>query len=335
MLFASGIWALDSPFSIYVLELNDDQIPGQQRSPSDTPTSIESYSSSESGISWSYNFSKGLIAIFQALYASATLYETQGDQIDRYGYAAFGLTVAPYLMMSIINLIGTVLTPEYSTVFMVESEIMKEARERNGAFFSGVVGKLAFKRSTSQSFDATLKIDDQDRTVMEVRDGFKNSEETPQMSMDQEDSTIKSRTILIPASEEASHVRELFGFVNRGNSFIDPISILLAIVVGLVSVAINGGLSHFNPGKSTHAQRVWTMTWLAIGIYYGFTEPIIDFTNSFMARYRLFEVLFQISVLGRLGLLLFACAPAIGGFVVVGQMLMSYGHCIHIGDDSF
>ena len=110
-------------------ELNDDKIPEQQTSPSDTPISIESYQSIESSISWSYNFSQGLIAIFQALYASAILYETRGDQTERYGYAAFGLTVAPYLMRSINNLIDPVLSPDYSTLFMVEIEIMKETRD--------------------------------------------------------------------------------------------------------------------------------------------------------------------------------------------------------------
>ena len=38
----------------------------------------------------------------------------RGDQTERYGYAAFGL------VMSLFNLIGIVLTPDYSTVFMVE-----------------------------------------------------------------------------------------------------------------------------------------------------------------------------------------------------------------------
>jgi len=33
-----------------------------------------------------------------------------------------------------------------------------------------------------------------------------------------------------------------------------------------ISIAINGALSHFNPGHSTLAQRVWTMTWLVCGI---------------------------------------------------------------------
>ena len=93
-------------------------------------------------LSSNYNLPKGLIAIFQTLFASATLYQTRGDQIQRYGYAAFGSTVAPYLVMSIINLWGTILTPDYPCVYLVRSEIMDEASRREGANFEGIVAKL-------------------------------------------------------------------------------------------------------------------------------------------------------------------------------------------------
>ena len=134
------------PSESTVLELNDesndDSIRGERRIPSTSSTSSQSSRSVRRDISSSYSFAKGIIAIFQTLYASATLYRTKGDQIERYGYAAFGLTVAPYLVMSIINLTGAVLTPDYPTLYMVESEIMEEARGRKGAYFGGTVGKL-------------------------------------------------------------------------------------------------------------------------------------------------------------------------------------------------
>ena len=62
-----------------------------------------------------------------------------GDQIQRYGYAAFGLTVAPYLLMSIVNLLGTMLTPDYPCLYLVSSEVMDEAARREGARFEGMV----------------------------------------------------------------------------------------------------------------------------------------------------------------------------------------------------
>jgi hypothetical protein len=64
-------------------------------------------------ISNNYNLIKILVSGVQALFTSITLYRSRGDQIDRYGFAAFGLTVAPYAVMSIINLIGSAIVPSY------------------------------------------------------------------------------------------------------------------------------------------------------------------------------------------------------------------------------
>lgn len=47
-------------------------------------------------LSCSYNLVRVLASIIQLVFAVSTLYRTRGDQIERYGYAAFGLTVMPY-----------------------------------------------------------------------------------------------------------------------------------------------------------------------------------------------------------------------------------------------
>jgi hypothetical protein len=93
-------------------------------------------------ISCSYNLVGSLISLAQAIYASFTLYQTQGDQVTRYGYAAFGLTVAPFVVMSIINLVGNLLAPNYPALYLVDSSVMAEARKRDGCHLDGVVGKL-------------------------------------------------------------------------------------------------------------------------------------------------------------------------------------------------
>lgn len=88
-----------------------------------------------------YNIVKALIALVQSAYALVTLYRARGDQITQFGYAAFGLTVAPYAVMSIINLIGNLCRPEYPSLYMVESSVMDEARGRGG-LFEGAVGRV-------------------------------------------------------------------------------------------------------------------------------------------------------------------------------------------------
>jgi hypothetical protein len=104
---------------------------------------IEGYSTDCTAVvASSYSFPSALIAVLQFTYATVTLVQTtRGAQIDTYGYAAFGLTVIPYAMMSLVNLISALTTPSYSTIFMVRNEVMDEAIA-HGAKFDGVVGRL-------------------------------------------------------------------------------------------------------------------------------------------------------------------------------------------------
>lgn len=90
-------------------------------------------------LSASYNIPKLIISLIQAIWATITLYQTRGDQITEYGYAAFGLTVAQYAWMSILNTIANLLSPEYPAMFIVRTDTMAEAEEREGCFFSGEI----------------------------------------------------------------------------------------------------------------------------------------------------------------------------------------------------
>ena len=91
----------------------------------------------------------------------------KGDQIQRYGYAAFGLTVMPYPIMSVVNLLGTILTPDYSVIYLVSSEAMDEARRREGSRFEGTVGVIGNNRTSNASFeDVKFEINQDGRTPM-------------------------------------------------------------------------------------------------------------------------------------------------------------------------
>lgn len=99
-------------------------------------------------ISSSYNPGKALVAILQVVYASATLYNSRGKQIEIYGRAAFSFTVLPYIVMSIINLFGNLLTPDFATLYLVRSPEMDEAESR-GAEFDGVIGRVVVDVQTA------------------------------------------------------------------------------------------------------------------------------------------------------------------------------------------
>jgi len=82
----------------------------------------------------SYNAVKLIVSLIQAIWAVATLYRARGNQIEEYGYAAFGLTVAPYAWMSIVNVIASLSCPNYPAMFMIRTPIMNEAEQAGGAF---------------------------------------------------------------------------------------------------------------------------------------------------------------------------------------------------------
>ena len=257
------------------------------------------------------HLAKGVIAIFQTLYASFTLYNARGDQIQHYGYTAFGLTVVPYLCMSIINLASTLLTPDYPTMYLVESEAMIEAKKRQGAKFEGIVGKIR-TTSTLDELSKTVKFtfnSDGKIVVLASKSDGDFTEFDREAEMDV--AKIKTNSLLtnayymssrrpvrmIPQSSDLPPTR------SRQDALINLSIECASLALAMITLAVNGALSNFKPHQSTRAQRVWTMAWLALGIVSDNVDGVY------------------------VVLLLFYSVPAIGGFVVVSQMIMQYGSC--------
>jgi predicted benzoate:H+ symporter BenE len=98
----------------------------------------------------------------------------------------------------------------------------------------------------------------------------------------------------------------------------------LACFIGLLPILIVLLLSRLSPGNSTYAQRSWLMTWMVFGGLFG---PIIEWRRDELVSYGSSTWAAQMSTVG-FGA--FFAVPAIGGFVVVGQMLASYGNCLQL-----
>jgi len=101
------------------------------------------------GLSNTYSIPQIVVAIIQVTAGSITLYRSRGYQLERYGYAAFGLTVVPYVIMSLVNLLGNLVTPDYPKLYMVRSRELEEAeaypelhKTQGRPRFNGVVGRL-------------------------------------------------------------------------------------------------------------------------------------------------------------------------------------------------
>ena len=284
------------------------QISSRWASPQSSLNNIHSTSTQLSSVN---NLAKGMIAIFQTLYASFTLYNARGDQVQHYGYTAFGLTVVPYILMSIINLASILLTPDYPTMYLVESEAMQEAKKRQGAKFQGVVGRIRTTR-TSDELSKIVKFDFNSESKMVVLES-KSDGDFIEFDREAEMDMGKLRIDAVLAGAYNKRSRRPVRMISQSSDLPPTRSrkdILLKLSItytslslALIPFAVNGSLSSFKSRQSTFAQRAWTMTWLALG-------TIANNAN-------------QANVV----VILLYSVPAIGGFVVVSQMIMQYGSC--------
>jgi hypothetical protein len=386
---------------------------------------------------------KAMFAVIQALFAIVTLYQARGNQIAIFGSASFGLTVTPYLLMSLLNVISGIFCPEYPSLFLVDSSILREARKRDGAKLDSTVGVLVEEDegvlkvdsnaksiravgrslvfgapvttdsdlSSSEKRDhqvgtdsvrscgdvsvgqSQLSDDDDSRIFPESTDQYlqvaliapQQDRNSPHLNLamkDQAGSTqalsIPNITAYIPSCRPyvrdpmatASKVAyNLLGIksklhdkdvkspgwqimtythsliaptqpagITKGsprNAHFGAIAFGLSFMVGVISIVIIAALSHFERATSTHAQRIWTMTWLCFGcflgpiysMYYG-EEPFLSTTLPELKRDKKLKII--IDSIKAMAVLVFA-APAIGGLVVVGQMIWAYGNCTDVG----
>lgn len=73
-------------------------------------------------LAYNYSVIKIIAAISQVLYGTFQLYQSSGPQIKKGGYAAYQLTIIPYILMSLINLLASLCEPEFPALFLVRRD---------------------------------------------------------------------------------------------------------------------------------------------------------------------------------------------------------------------
>lgn len=244
-------------------------------------------------IAASNNIPQAVAAVIQAVFATITLYLSYGHQIDRFGYAAFGLTVVPYVVMSVLNLVANVVCPTYAAMYLVSNKTLRDLQANspdNGLEVDSVVGTL------SDTSDEKMR-----KTLLQSQSA--SGPESYGVDLSQ----LKFR-----------HEYGIF----QTWSFL--------VIVG-VDLGIIGGLSKFKSNASTISERIWTMTWLAFGVMIGWmtaydverweSRRVLNMGETEHNRnvwLRTLEDVFFFCFFG---------VGAIGGFVVVAKMILSYGVC--------
>lgn len=244
-------------------------------------------------IAVSNSIPQALAAVIQGFFAAITLYRSYGHQIDHFGFAAFGLTVVPYAVMSLLNLVANVVCPTYPAMYLVSNKTLRQLQ--------------------ADSSNNALEVDSVVGTLSDVSD--ENIRDT-----------LSSAIVQWPDSMGGVDLGQLEFRTEHG--FFEFWSFFGIICVNL---AIIGGLSKFRSQSSSISERIWTMLWLAFGVLVGLvTAHEVDNWESRRVLnmgekesyqkdcWRIVKDVFSLCLLG---------AGAIGGFVVVGKEILSYGVC--------
>jgi hypothetical protein len=314
-------------------------------------------------INSNYDVMRGLAAIVQAILAIQTLYQTRGDQIKRYGFASFGLTVAPYAIMSLVNLLGALSRPEYDAVYLIGSPMMVEERRRKGleGYYDGVVGEVleadrdhslandftkddnfvvespVFFQSIDNDMYATLRTHDKKEPVC-VR----------VMQSDSPYAALDGLSLFVPSTPPFAYHRASEEVLSNPrprristDTFKWPSKILprstryikrsrwLAFIISLSPIILIQTLSGFKAGsESTTVQQAITMLWLAWGSAIGYLVARFETKDTVGDKV---EGQTQVwSIVKSVGWFLVLGWPAFAGWAVVGKMLKEYGRCVKL-----
>ncbi|KAA8901310.1 hypothetical protein FN846DRAFT_815014 [Sphaerosporella brunnea] len=290
-------------------------------------------------ISNSYNATKAFTGIVQIVSSLYAIYTAYGDQVIRYGYAAFGFTVLPYTVMSILNTIANLIEASYDCLFLVRSDVMLEAEHREGGEFTGEVAELVpatkdiemaaagvefvdllFRRGKHARWKA-IQVDDAGNPIRGRRswnvyipplDGSYTAESDP-----------RPKILVQPVGQsyvfsKASH--------RRSKKFRQRAVAVIMVLSLVVPYAVIGGISKFRPGRSEPRQRVFMAGWLVIGQIIGALN-LVGQTTKARRKLRWWAWL-EWAVLGFT--IITGFAFAVGGFVEAGRMLREFGYCIKL-----
>ncbi|EPQ53345.1 hypothetical protein GLOTRDRAFT_95311 [Gloeophyllum trabeum ATCC 11539] len=301
------------------------------------------------------------ISIAQLFFSSMTLYRARGDQIDYYGYAAFGLSVIPYTLMSLVNLFGSMILGDYPYVYVLNTPVLQEAARRPDASFDGYVGYLPRNETGSTgphdpaftpvylSWHSEVQTDDDEkksRDILTVRveDGSEPREFELLSDPNATDFVFHIQSVtntkrvppsrtgirlellrILQAAYDSCRSQEGFRATLRKRLGPDVQlnkSDLFEIIGGPVALVLPYlviyALSGFKAERSTIAQRAWLMAWLGMGQFFGATIATLGRSGSFCWSW--------VNAL-KVSIVCISLASAMGGFVEVIMMYLSFGSC--------
>ncbi|KAF8243939.1 hypothetical protein K440DRAFT_636656 [Wilcoxina mikolae CBS 423.85] len=250
---------------------------------------IESFPSSRSEsleleIASNYNIIKILASVFQTVYGANELYAARGNQLEKYGYAAYALTVIPYTMMSLVHLLVAFSQPQYSSIFIVD--------------YGGVQRETTNKSCNNPQSEAAVTAG------------------TPAADNDADMEAKLQATVGVAYGDF-----KRLGFSSQGREFLPlpgKIACMLLLLLFAIPYIIMKLLTNFEKRQGTHSKRTWILVWLEFGQFQG---PVSGIMYKVISEEEeespvlLYISLFIASVIVSVG--------SFGVFAVVGKMILN------------
>jgi hypothetical protein len=290
-------------------------------------------------LSNSYGFVKGFTGLVQIISSLYALFSVYGDQTRVYGFAAFGFTVLPYTVMSILNVIANYVEASYDCLFLVRSDVMKEAEKREGGEFVGEVAELVLATDPEQvqnvgSLAMNLLFRRETRTRYRAREVddlgniIPNRKEWKIFIPPHDGSYIKAddprtKIVVQPVGDCYQYNLENAMKVTRFRYWVQMVMKTLAMIVPYIVI---GALSKFKPGGSSVQQQLFMVGWLVVGQVIGAFNLIGHITGKQKGK-----TWMKTKSVVNMIVLTSGFAFAVGGFVEVGRMLREFGYCIQTG----
>lgn len=263
-----------------------------------------------------YSILKGVAGIVQILAGSFGLYHVSQRQLPKLGYASYSLTVVPYILMSFVNLLASMCEPQYPSMFLVIYRGLEPQSPASVAIKSPVSAVRLESRIVSNG-----PADDIAAAASELSHG-------PAAASDPLQAQVFGA--VGEAYGDLSKLNASLARPSGARSVLVKLLVTIGCVLCLVTpYIIIQVLTGFHAGHSTASQRGWLMSWLVIGQFHGAAfvpgGPYSDVrSNGNMPRDRIGSYCYHF--FGLLFILILGTA-AIGGFVVVGQMIANDQIC--------
>lgn len=259
-------------------------------------------------LTYNYNIFKAFAAVTQAMYGSFELYQASERQLPKFGYAAYSLSVIPYVLMSLLNLLAAVCEPQYPSMFLVLYRgVGDQPQTPEDSSVTGLTLQplssdgLAPVASELEGDDDTFTVDEQETHVSgAVGEAYGDLSG---------DLTGYRHSILYTRTQHFAGLPRWIKWIilPRFTWIAKLVVYFFAAVPPIIILLLTG----FDNGQSTESQRAWMIASLAVGEAYG--------VSFYSLRTTIERTVEDCLVLG-LGFIV--GTAVIGGFVVIGQMMM-------------